>query len=51
MYLSEAQNYTVSTLQGVQVAQGNGVEINLENQATGVYILKTATQTIKVIKK
>lgn len=51
MYLSKAQNYTVINSQGIQITQGNGTEINLVNQAVGIYILKTENQTIKIIKQ
>ena len=49
--VSTAVKYTVSTLNGAVVAQGEGMEIPTSGLAAGLYIVKAADRTAKLMVK
>ena len=49
--VSEAVKYTVTSLNGAVVAQGEGVELSTEGLSTGVYIVKVGKSSAKLLVK
>ena len=47
--LNKESEWSVYTLKGELVTAGNGREINLKNQPSGVYLFKALNQNVRIV--